>query len=228
MQGASQVARPGASPDGLPVLGMQSASLRSPSSVGPRGPATAQRKPEPGPLAAAALGRAARTGGAVGASFPLIPPVRFPPIGPAGVARGDAPPFAGMMDAVARQVGLDRALLAAVVEAESSFKPGAVSRAGAKGLMQLMDSTALALGVVNPFDPQQNLLGGARFLRGLLDRYGQSLPLALAAYNAGPGAVDRYGGIPPFAETQTYVPRVLANLQRYRAMSWGRDRTVAS
>jgi soluble lytic murein transglycosylase-like protein len=180
-------------------------------------------------LATVALGRAGWTGGAVGTSFlgSGIPPVRFPPIGPAGLAQGDAPPFASAIEAVARQVGLDPVLLAAVVEAESSFRSGAVSRAGAKGLMQLMDSTALALGVANPFDPQQNLLGGARFLRGLLDRYGQSLPLALAAYNAGPGAVDRYGGIPPFAETQAYVPRVLANLQRYRATSWGRDRTMA-
>ncbi len=136
------------------------------------------------------------------------------------------PPFADLLDQVARQTGVDRALLAAVAEVESGFNPRAVSSAGAKGLMQLMGATAQSLGVVNAFDPLQNLSGGARFLRGLLDRYGGSLPLALAAYNAGPGAVDRHGGVPPFAETQAYVPRVLAALQRYRQVAWGQDPLV--
>jgi soluble lytic murein transglycosylase-like protein len=136
---------------------------------------------------------------------------------------GGSLPFATMMNAVARSVGIDRSLLAAVVDSESSFNPRAVSPVGAKGLMQLMAGTAQSMGVSDVFDPSQNLMGGAKYLKGLLDRYGGSLPLALAAYNAGPGAVDRYQGIPPYAETQTYVQRVLAAVQRYQRSGWGRD-----
>jgi hypothetical protein len=117
-------------------------------------------------------------------------------------------PFGSLIASTAFRYGLDPALLAAVAKAESGFNPWAVSRAGAKGLMQLMDSTAAAMGVSDPFDPFQNLDGGARYLRSLLDRFGDPL-MALAAYNAGPGAVERYGGIPPFAETRRYLASVL-------------------
>lgn len=119
--------------------------------------------------------------------------------------------------AAARQEGVPPALLAAVVDQESGFNPRAVSKAGAKGLTQLMDGTARSLGVKDPFDPWQNLVGGARFLRAMLDRFHGSVPLALAAYNAGPGAVESYHGIPPYAETQTYVRRVLGFYQQYTA-----------
>ncbi len=126
---------------------------------------------------------------------------------------GSRPP-AGLQPlivAAARQERVPPALLAAVTRVESGFQPHAVSRAGAKGLTQLMDETAHALGVTNSFDPWQNLVGGARFLRQLLDRYAGNVALALAAYNAGPGAVDAAGGqVPPFPETQTYVRRVMA------------------
>jgi soluble lytic murein transglycosylase-like protein len=105
----------------------------------------------------------------------------------------------------------------AVVRVESDFVPTAVSRVGALGLMQLMPQTARSMGVTDPFDPRQNILGGSRYLRVLANRFEGDLVLTTAAYNAGGGAVERYGGIPPFAETQRYVRRVLDHYQRYRA-----------
>ncbi len=109
--------------------------------------------------------------------------------------------------AAARRHRLDPALIHSVIKAESAGQPRAVSRAGAKGLMQLMDSTAASLGLTDPFDPAQNIERGAAYLKQLMDRYGD-IDTALAAYNAGPGAVDRYGGIPPYAETRDYVEKV--------------------
>jgi soluble lytic murein transglycosylase-like protein len=128
---------------------------------------------------------------------------------------GDPGQFKQLIESAARRYGVDPALVTAVVQAESNFSPTAVSFAGAKGLMQLMDVTARTLGVANAFDPLQNVDGGVRFLRSLLDRYGD-VGLALAAYNAGPAAVDRYGGIPPYKETQVYVSRVLDLRDQYR------------
>lgn len=121
-----------------------------------------------------------------------------------------------MVQRQAQKAGLDPELVKAVVQAESGFNPNAVSQAGAKGLMQLMPETAQSLGVRSILNPTQNVEGGTRYLKSLMDRY-QSVPLALAAYNAGPGAVDRYGGIPPYRETQTYVQRVLQYQQQYEA-----------
>lgn len=112
----------------------------------------------------------------------------------------------------AREHGLDEKLLRAVAEVESGLRPEAVSPKGALGVMQLMPGTARSLGLADPFDAQTNIDAGARYLRGLLDQFGGDTTLALAAYNAGPGAVKRYDGVPPFAETKGFIARVLSRL----------------
>jgi len=120
--------------------------------------------------------------------------------------------FDGLIERNARQTGISGDLLRAVIRKESGFNTCAVSRVGAKGLMQLMPETAEWLGVTNPFDPEQNVKGGSRFLRFLIDRHDGDLPLALGAYNAGPGRVDRLGRVPPIPETQEYVRTILGAL----------------
>lgn len=114
-----------------------------------------------------------------------------------------------LISRAASKYNIDPALLKALIHAESGFKSNAISPAGAMGLTQLMPATAAALGVSDPFDPAQSIDGGARYLRAQLDRFGGDESLALAAYNAGPGAVVKYGGIPPYSETQRFVKRVL-------------------
>lgn len=105
--------------------------------------------------------------------------------------------------------GVSEDLLKAVAKAESNFNPDAVSQCGAQGIMQLMPSTATSLGVTDAFDAEQNIMGGAQYISGLLQKYDGDTSLALAAYNAGSGNVAKYGGIPPFEETQNYVKKVL-------------------
>jgi soluble lytic murein transglycosylase-like protein len=112
---------------------------------------------------------------------------------------------------------LDPALVKAVIANESGFNANATSPAGAQGLMQLMPETAASVGVRNPYDPAQNVAGGTRYLKGLLDRFNGDVRLAVAAYNAGPNAVEKYGDVPPYAETKNYVQNVLGSYDRYRA-----------
>jgi soluble lytic murein transglycosylase-like protein len=119
-------------------------------------------------------------------------------------------PYAAQIEAAAGRNGVDPALLAGLIKAESGFDPNAGSPAGAQGLTQLMPETASGLGVTNPFDPEQAIEGGARLLHENLEKFDGNAELALAAYNAGPGAVEQYGGIPPYPETQAYVKKVLA------------------
>jgi soluble lytic murein transglycosylase-like protein len=142
---------------------------------------------------------------------------KFDPVEPKDDGQPRSPrAFDGVISLVARRQDVPPALIKAVIRTESNFNRFAVSKKGAQGLMQLMPKTALRLGVDDPFESFQNVEGGVRYLRRLIDRYG-SWRLALAAYNAGPTAVDRYGGVPPYRETQEYVRKVLAYYQRYDA-----------
>ena len=125
---------------------------------------------------------------------------------PAGAAKYDA-----IFEEASRTYGVSKSLLIAVAKAESNFNPNDVSHAGASGIMQLMPGTAKSLGVKNVFDPYENIMGGAKLLRDNIKSFG-SVPLALAAYNAGPGAVKKYNGVPPYKETQNYVKKIMADL----------------
>ena len=129
---------------------------------------------------------------------------------------GAATPFAAEIDAAAARNGVDPALLRGLIRQESNFNADARSPAGAMGLTQLMPATAAGLGVTNPSDPAQSIEGGAKYLKQQLDRFGGDVSKALAAYNAGPGAVQKYNGVPPYAETQNYVRNVTAYANEYR------------
>ncbi len=132
----------------------------------------------------------------------------------------EAGPVSRAYDAIIQKAqaryGVAFSLIKAVIQTESGFDPWAVSKKGAKGLMQIMPDNYKALSVSDPFDPSQNIMGGARYLKQLLTRYDDKLPLALAAYNAGPTAVDKYARIPPYKETKTYVQKVMTLYNRYK------------
>jgi soluble lytic murein transglycosylase-like protein len=142
-----------------------------------------------------------------------VTPAMAEPVGVISVSEDYRPipatiAYDDMIADAASQYHLDPNLIRAVIHAESAFNPFAVSGAGAQGLMQLMPEVAAELGVDNAFDPRQNILAGARYLRDLLDRHHGNIDLAVASYNAGPGAVKRYRGIPPYRETRNYVKTV--------------------
>jgi soluble lytic murein transglycosylase-like protein len=133
-----------------------------------------------------------------------------------GAGGSGSVPYEQQIDAAAAKYGIDPAVLKGLIKQESGFNPSAGSSAGAQGLTQLMPGTASSLGVTDLHDPAQSIDGGAHYLKMQLDRFGGDYSKALAAYNAGPGAVQRYGGVPPYSETQNYVKNVLAFAQQYR------------
>jgi hypothetical protein len=130
--------------------------------------------------------------------------------------RLDTDSYRREIDAASGHYGVDRALVRAVIHAESAFRPNAISEAGAQGLMQLMPATAERFAVDNPFDARQNIRGGVRYLAWLLKRFNGNQVLALAGYNAGEASVVEYNGVPPYAETQSYVSLVQSLTERYR------------
>lgn len=147
--------------------------------------------------------------------IPPPPPVAERPAAPAEMAAGrSGSPYSELIRRAAERNALPPELVESVIRVESNFEPRAVSPKGARGLMQLMPGTARLLGVQNAFDVRQNIEGGTRHLKNLMDQYRGNVVLALAAYNAGAEAVARYGGVPPYAETQAYVARIVGLLRR--------------
>jgi soluble lytic murein transglycosylase-like protein len=191
--GAVPLATGQTGPDGLPVL--------NPSAMG-NSPFAA--------LVQAALAADGAQPTTDGDGIPFAPAANAPdPVPPEEIDR--------LVSASAATWNVDPALIKAIIANESGFDASATSSAGAQGLMQLMPATAQGLGVSDPYDPAQNVWGGTRYIRGLLDRFDGNLELAVAAYNAGPNAVSKYGGIPPYAETQNYVQNVLSSYEKYKS-----------
>ena len=146
---------------------------------------------------------------------------------PTTLGGGAATPYDAQITAAATKYGIDPALLKGLIRQESNFNPSARSGAGAQGLTQLMPGTASSLGVTDASDPAQAIDGGAKYLEQQLDRFGGDVSKALAAYNAGPGAVAKFGGVPPYAETQNYVQKVLGYAAQYGAAAPAASTTPA-
>jgi soluble lytic murein transglycosylase-like protein len=177
-------------------------------------PTTATTTPSAGTTFASALQAAtdADTAGVSGATTGTEPAV----LSSAGAGSETGGEYEALVDQAAARNGLDPAVLHGLIQQESGFDPSAGSSAGAQGLTQLMPGTASSLGVANPLDPAESIEGGARYLGEMMSKFGGNTEDALAAYNAGPGAVQQYGGIPPYAETQSYVSKVLGYAEAYR------------
>jgi len=185
----------GLSPAGAPLSTSSASSPASTGATGSSGFAAQLASVTGTPAAAATTDTSATAGATAGTGAPA--------------------PYAAEIDAAAAKYNVDPALLRGLIRQESNFNANATSPAGARGLTQLMPGTAAALGV-DPSVPAQAIEGGAKYLRQQLDRFGNDPAKALAAYNAGPGAVQRYGGVPPYAETQNYVRKVMGYAAEYR------------
>lgn len=173
---------------------------------------TGQSAPSaPPPQAVAGASFASMVSAAMNGDGSEVPPAQSG--GPAPVPPQQIEQLVG---ANASAWGVDPALVKAIIANESGFDANATSKTGAQGLMQLEPGTAAGLGVSNAYDPAQNIWGGTRYIKGLLERFHGDTRLAIAAYNAGPGAVEKYGGVPPYAETQAYVENVLGSYQKYK------------
>lgn len=205
--------------DPLAVAGGRNTAVAATSGIGPQ--AAVARIAELQQLISQARCEGTASNG--GASFAdalagAVAPMAVPaPLANTSVAGSDGGPYDSLVQAAAQRNGIDPALLHGLIQQESGFDPSASSGAGAQGLCQLMPGTAASLGVSNPLDPAQSIEGGARYLKAQLDAFGGDPQLALAAYNAGPGAVRRYGGVPPYAETQAYVQQVIKYADAYRS-----------
>jgi soluble lytic murein transglycosylase-like protein len=186
----------------------QTAAGATPTAVPASGSAEAQPASFAAALQAASTADAASASGVIGASYQ--------PAVSSAAAGGSGGEYEALIDQAASRNGLDPAVLHGLIEQESGFDPSATSSAGASGLTQLMPGTASSLGVLNPLDPSESIEGGARYLSQLMTQFGGNTADALAAYNAGPGAVEQYGGVPPYAETQSYVAKVLGYAETYR------------
>ncbi len=190
----------------------------------PASPAAAPASPmELAPQAAGPLPMFATSTAAAAGPATLLP-VAYQPV----EADSSLIPYFALAQQAAEAYALPPELVLAVMKVESNFNPRAVSRAGAQGLMQLMPATATALGVTDPFDPRQSIVGGAYTLRVLVNEFEGQVPLAVAAYNAGSKAVRRHGGIPPIPETQSYVPTVLFLYRSYLANGIARRAAVTA
>lgn len=144
-------------------------------------------------------------------------PAQPAPSAPAGPAMVPPAQLERLIKVNGDAAGVDPALIKAIIANESAFDPQATSKTGAQGLMQLEPETAAGVGVTDAYDPAQNIFGGTRYIKGLLERFHGDVRLAVAAYNAGPGAVAKYGDVPPYAETQNYVQNVLESYKKYSA-----------
>lgn len=189
----------------LAAVSMRIAEITGTQPAFPAASASAQA-PDGTPSFASMVSQALQAQGAQIAGAPPNAPAMVPPAQLEQLVRANGAAF-----------GVDPSLIKAIIANESGFDPKATSRTGAQGLMQLEPGTAAGLGVTDAYDPAQNIYGGTRYIKGLLERFHGDLHLAVAAYNAGPGAVEKYGDVPPYAETQNYVQNVIASYQKYSA-----------
>jgi soluble lytic murein transglycosylase-like protein len=202
-----------------PALGPQQAAARIAELQQMIAAAQGQAPSNGGARFSDALANASQPAATAALAAPTTPYATSTPTNTIAAGGNRSSQYDTLVTAAAQRYGIDPAVLHGLIQQESSFDPSSTSGAGAQGLTQLMPGTASSLGVTNPLDPTQSIDGGAHYLREQLDAFGGDVVKALAAYNAGPGAVKRFGGVPPYAETQDYVKKVLGYANAYRSAS---------